>query len=246
VTSADDTSRWPWHILTKRNSDRSPGAVSRWGAWLIEPGQIHISGLLLRPRCSLRLIALISALVLAACVLIPTAISALVPKVYGAQVEFVLQPRPELSDTAVERAMLTEEVILTSPPVLGPVAAQAGLSLEELESRVSTNLAGRSNVLRLTVADRDRERALSLVSSIRLQYALQYASIHANEPKSTPSAGPALTYAVLTRPRLLDKPLAPRPMQVLAAGALVGIGAAAVLAVLLLRPALPGRRLQQP
>ena len=60
----------------------------------------------------------------------PAAVSALLPRAYGGQVEFLLTPRVELSDTAVERALLTEEVILTSPSVLGPVAAQAGLSLE--------------------------------------------------------------------------------------------------------------------
>ena len=155
--------------------------------------------------------------------------------------EFVLNPRPELSDNAAERAMLTKEVILTSPSILGPAAAQAGLSLEELESRVTTTLLGRSNVLQLTVADRDREQALSLVSDIQRQYAL----MHVNDASSSSTEGPALTYTVLTPPRLLDNPLAPRPLQVLAAGALVGIGTAAVVALLLLRPAIPGPRPQQ-
>jgi capsular polysaccharide biosynthesis protein len=242
VTSADDALRRSWRIWTKRISDWRPRAISRWSGWLIEPKQIHIGGLLLRPRFSLRLIALISFLVFAACALIPTAISALLPKVYGGEVEFVLKPRAELSDNAVERAMLTEEVILTSPSVLAPVAAQAGLSLEELESRVTTTLVGRSNVMRLTVADRNREQALSLVSGIQGQYAL----IHVNDASSSSTGGPALTYTVLTPPRLLDEPLAPRPLQVLAAGALVGIGMAAVAALLLLRPTIPGPRPQEP
>lgn len=242
MTSAVDAARRSWRVWTKRISDWRPRAVSRWSVWLGEPRQIHVGGLLLKPRFSLRLIALISGLVLVACALIPTAVSALLPKVYGGEVEFVLKPRPELSDSAAERVMLTEEVILTSPSVLGPVATQAGLSMEELESRVTTTLVGRSNVLQLTVADRDRERALSLVSGIRQQYAL----MHVNDARSTSTEGPTLTYTVLTPPRLLEEALAPRPLQVLAAGALVGIGMAAVIALILLRPAIPGPRPQEP
>jgi capsular polysaccharide biosynthesis protein len=242
VTSAEDAPRRSWRIWTKRISDWRPRIATRWNDWRIEPRQIHVGGLLLKPRSSLRLIALISVLVFAACALIPTAVSALLPKVYGAEVDFVLKPRPELSDNAVERAILTEEVILTSPSVLGPVATQAGLLLEELESRVTTTLVERSNVLRLTVADRDREQALSLVTGIQRQYAL----MHVNDASSSSTGGPALTYTVLTPPRLLDEPLAPRPLQVLAAGALVGIGMAAVVALLLLRPAIPRPQPQQP
>jgi uncharacterized protein involved in exopolysaccharide biosynthesis len=92
--------------------------------------------------------------------------------------------------------------------------------------------------LRLTVADRDREQALSLATGIQRQYAL----LHVNDASSSATGGPSLTYTVLTPPRLLDEPLAPRPLQVLAAGVLVGIGMAAVVALLLLRPAIPGPR----
>ena len=163
-------------------------------------------------------------------------------RAYGGEVEFLLTPRLELSDSAVERALLTEEVILTSPSVLGPVATRAGLSLESLQSKVTTTLVGRSNVLQLTVADRDRERALSLVSGIRQQYAVT----HGNAARPFSTEGAALTYTVLTPPRLLEEPLAPGPLQLIAAGALVGIGMTAVLAVILLRPAIPGPRPQEP
>ena len=67
-----------------------------------------------------------------------------------------------------------------------------------------------------------------------------------DDARPTSAGGPALTYTVLTPPRLLEEPLAPRPLQLLAAGALVGIGMAAVLAVILLRPAIPGPRPQEP
>lgn len=242
MTSAEHARRWPWRIPATRDSGGDPAAVSGRGAGLSEPAQVKIGGLPLKPRFQLGLIALLSALVLLGCALIPAAVSALLPRTYGGQVEFLLAPRPELSDTAVERALLTEEVILTSPSVLGPVAAQAGLSLESLQSKVTTDLVARSNVLRVTVADRDRERAVSLVGGIQRQYAATQLST----ATPTSAGGPAITYTVLTPPRLLDKPLAPRPLQVLAAGALVGIGVTAVLAVILLRPAIPGRRPQEP
>ena len=67
-------------------SDWRPRARSWWSAGLSEPRQLHVGGLLLKPRFSLRLIALVSVLVFAACALIPTAVSALLPKVYGGEV----------------------------------------------------------------------------------------------------------------------------------------------------------------
>jgi uncharacterized protein involved in exopolysaccharide biosynthesis len=242
VTSAEDARRWPWRLPVKRDSGGDPTAVSGRDAGLRESRQVSIGRLPLRPRFPLGLIAMACALVFLGCALIPAAVSALLPRTYGGQVEFLLKPRPELSDAAVERAMLTEEVILTSPSVLGPVAAQAGLSLESLKSKVTTGLVGRSNVLRLTVADRERERAVSLVSGIQRQYT----SMHPYTATPTSADGPAITYTVLTPPRLLDKPLGPRPLQMLAAGALVGIAATAVLAVILLRPAISRRRPREP
>jgi capsular polysaccharide biosynthesis protein len=242
VSSTDHAPRWSWRLATKRNRGGDSAVASRRGSPSSGPRQIHIGGLVLRPRFQPGLITLACALVLIACALVPAAVSALLPPTYAGQVQFLLQPRPELSDTAVERAMLTEEVILTSPSVLGPVAAQAGLSLESLQSKVTTGLVGRSNVLQLTVADGDEKRAVSLVSSIQRQYA----AMNVNTAGSASTGGPAITYTVLTPPRLLEKPLAPRPLQVLAAGALVGIGASGLLALILLRPAIPGRRPQEP
>lgn len=242
MTWAEHARRWPRRIPATRDSSADPAVVSGRGAGLRKPGQIRIGGLLLKPRFQLGLIALLCVLVFLACALIPAAVSALLPRTYGGQVEFLLTPRVELSDAAVERALLTEEVILRSPSVLGPVAAQAGLSLESLQSKVTTGLVGQSNVLRLTVADHDQERAVSLADGIQRQYAVMQRST----ARPTSAGGPAVTYTVLTPPRLLDKPLGPRPLQLLAAGALVGIGVAAVLAVILLRPAIPRRRPQEP
>jgi capsular polysaccharide biosynthesis protein len=204
---------------------------------------LELGGLSLRPRWGLRRIALVSALVLLACALVPAVLSAFQAPVYGAQVEFLLRPRPDVSDTAVERAMLTEEVVLTSPAVLGAVADEAGIPLESLREDTTTSMVGRSNVLRLTVADGDQDRALALVRAIEERYA----DLHAGDPAVDPSApdAPTITYTVLTPARPLDDPLAPRPLQALAAGTLVGIVVAAGAALILLRPRIAGRAIRR-
>lgn len=203
------------------------------------PPAITIGALRLRPRWRLRRITLLAALALAACSLVPGGLSMLLPRTYGGQVELLLKPRYELSDTAVERAMLTEEVILTSPAVLAPVAAGAGIPLEALQAAVTTSMVGRSNVLRLTVEDPQRERALTLVGAIERQYA----ALHVADAEVDPTSpeGPTLTSTTLTGPRLLAEPLSPRPLRAVAGGALVGLVLAVGMALLLLRPVTVGR-----
>ena len=117
-----------------------------------------------------------SALVVVTCAGLAAGVSLLQTPVYGAHVDLLLKPRPDVSDTAVERAMLTEEVVLTSPAVLGPVAEEAGMSVEDLRRATTTSMLGRSNVLRVTVGDPDPDRALTLVQAIERQYAELYAS----------------------------------------------------------------------
>jgi len=186
---------------------------------------------------------LLCAFAFAACALIPVVLSTLLPTVYGAQAELLLKPRPDLSDGAAERVMLSEEVILKSAAVLGPVATQSGVPLESLQSAVTTSMAGRSNVLRLTVADRDPTRAVSLLRAIQREYA----AIHATNLNVDPASPdrPALTYTSLTAPHLLDDPIAPRPLRFLAGGTLVGLLVLVGMALLLLRPVLPPGRPSQ-
>jgi hypothetical protein len=116
--------------------------------------------------------------------------------------------------------------------------------LKSLTSKVSTTMVGRSSVLRLTVEDRDKVRALSLLRAI----AGKYASIHANDATVDPTspAAPVVTYSVLTPPRLLDYSGWRRALRALAAGSLIGIAVAAGLAAILLRPAFPRRASPRP
>ncbi len=161
------------------------------------------------------------------------------PKVYGAQAEFIITPRPDISDAAVDRAMLTQVMIIESAPVLQPVAAQAGMGLSRLRDAVSVEIVGRSNILRVTVSDRSRGRAVSLVQLISNQYLRTPASTTAapagagaGEQDLTPPTRSTL----LTPASPLEEPIQPRPLRALAAGTLLGLIAAGVTAAALLRP----------
>jgi hypothetical protein len=177
--------------------------------------------------------------------------SLLQPTVYGAQAELVLAPRAELSDAAVDRAMATQMMIAQSDPVLGRVANQAGMSLRRLRREVSVDLVGRSNILRLTVGDRSRERALSLARLTTNEY-LKVATTAVNpagpgavgNPGATrgPVTGtggddrPPITPILLSPASPLEAPLQPKPLRALAAGALLGLIVAAAAVIVLLRP----------
>jgi capsular polysaccharide biosynthesis protein len=151
------------------------------------------------------------------------------PKVYGAEAEIVLTPRPELSDTAVDRAMLTQTLLVKSPSVLQPVAVRARIPLRRLQDAVTVEMVGRSNILQITVADRDRDRAVRLVDRIVLEYS-QVA------PTARNGDSAPVELAVLSQARPLDRLLEPQPGRALAAGTLLGVFAAALVVFLLRRP----------
>ena len=148
------------------------------------------------------------------------------PTVYGAEAEFLLTPRLELSDTAADRAMVTQVMIVESPAVLQPVASRTGLSIAQLQDKIDVEIVGRSNILRITAADRDRADALNLVELVAAQYA-------ASAPNSETAP---IRATVLTPARPLDEPLQPQPMRALAAGTLLGLLAAGVLVIAAWRP----------
>jgi uncharacterized protein involved in exopolysaccharide biosynthesis len=158
--------------------------------------------------------------------------SLLQPAVYGAESEFVLTPRPELSDAAVDRAMLTHTMLVTGPSVLEPVATQSGIPLGQLQQTVTAEISGRSNILRITTEDRDPSRAVTVTRLVAAEYQRAAAAIPAADPDGPPAIRPAL----LTAARELGEPVSPRPMRALAAGVLVGVFAAALVLVLVWRP----------
>jgi len=164
------------------------------------------------------------------------------PTMYGSSAEFIVTPRPELSDAAVERAMLTQVMVMTSDPVLRPVAGQAAMPLPRLRAAISAEIVGRSNVLHLQVADRDQARATRLVVLITDEYLRRAAP-------PAPAAGadgaqepPATRSGLLSAATPLDAPVQPRPMQALAGGLLIGLLVAAVTVTVLIGP----RRILRP
>jgi uncharacterized protein involved in exopolysaccharide biosynthesis len=169
--------------------------------------------------------------------------SLLQPRVYGAQVDFIVTPRAEFSDAAADRALLTQVMIVTSDPVLQPVAERAKIPLADLRGQVSADMVGRSTVLRLVVSDRDEARAVELARLITDEF-LQWGTAG-----STPAGGPGedgsgaaepppTRTAVLAPATPLGGPLQPRPVRALAAGTLLGLLAAAVVLLILVRPRL--------
>jgi capsular polysaccharide biosynthesis protein len=163
--------------------------------------------------------------------------SLLQPKVYGAQAEFILTARPELSDAAVDRAMVTQAMVVKSDPVLGPVAAQVGMSLDDLRGEVSADIVGRSDILRLTVGDRDQARAVRLVQLITDEYLRTPARAPAPAGGATdPDRAPLIVPTTLSAASPLAAPLQPRPIRALAAGIILGLLAATVVVVVMLRP----------
>jgi uncharacterized protein involved in exopolysaccharide biosynthesis len=168
--------------------------------------------------------------------------SLLQPTVRGAQVEFILTPRPDLSDTSVDRAMVTQTMIIKSNSVLGPVATQADMPLNRLRDGASAEIVGRSNVLRLTVGDRDQAQAVRLAQLISTEY-LRTSGGSANAVAAPPTGSPTrpITPSVLTAASPLDHPLQPQPLRALAAGILVGLLAAAAAVTVMVRRRIPTR-----
>jgi non-specific protein-tyrosine kinase len=128
-------------------------------------------------------------------------------------------------------------MITESGPVLQPVSNRIGMPLGELRKAMSAEVVGRSNVLRLTVGDRDQTRAITLIQLITEEYL-----------RTTAAAGPTAAAGAdknpLTRPTLLSpasptpQPLQPRPMRAVAGGVLLGVIAAFAAVTLLVRPRL--------
>jgi len=179
-----------------------------------------------RRRARPGLLALLAVFVVAVFAGGALAVNLFQPTVYGAEAEFLLTPRLELSDTAVDRAMVTQLMIVESPAVLQPVASRTGLSIAQLQDKIDVEIVGRSNILRITAADRDRADALTLVDLVAAQYA-------ASAPNSETAP---IRATLLTPARPLDQPLQPQPMRALAAGVLLGLLAAGLLVIVAWRP----------
>ncbi|MGZ4627221.1 MAG: hypothetical protein ACXV3S_13185, partial [Kineosporiaceae bacterium] len=118
-------------------------------------------------------------------------------RLYGAEVDFNLTPRFDLSDAAVDRESQTQMLLVSNPSVLQPVARQFRTTVSALQAAVSTDMAGRSSIMEITVADPRADHALALAQAVAASYQRASAASGAGKvpnastttpPKPPPSA----------------------------------------------------------
>jgi capsular polysaccharide biosynthesis protein len=155
------------------------------------------------------------------------------PRVYGATADILLVARPELSDAAVDRALQTQEMVIVSPVVLQPVATDTRIPLAQLQRDVSAGIVGRSNVLRLSVRDRDPRRAVTVARLVTGEYITTPSGAATQSANDAP---PPTRSTLLSAARPLDHAVQPQPLRAVAAAAIVGLLVAVVVLTVLVRP----------
>ncbi len=130
------------------------------------PPAARLLGLWLRRSMGIGTIAAIAAAAVVTCTLVALPIMLSRPRVYGAQADVLIPPRAGQSDAATDRALATQEIILRSETVLDPVADATGIPVRRLEKALSVEVLNQSNVVRITMADRDPATAQRLTQLI--------------------------------------------------------------------------------
>jgi uncharacterized protein involved in exopolysaccharide biosynthesis len=132
---------------------------------------------------ALRTVGITVAIIMAVFLLGALAFSLVQQRVYGAEVDILFDPGSDMSDAAVERAFATQQVILRSPTVLQPVATASEIPIKDLERSLSIEIVSRSNVMRLTIANRDRATAVTVAQMIADEYQRGFTSGGPNSPE---------------------------------------------------------------
>jgi uncharacterized protein involved in exopolysaccharide biosynthesis len=130
----------------------------------------RLLGLWLRRSWGIGTVAAIALATVVICTLVALPIMLSRPRVYGAQADILINPGVDLSDAATGRALVTQEVILRGRAVLDPVADATGIPARRLEQALSVEVVNQSNVVRVTVADRDEGTAQRLAQLITEEY----------------------------------------------------------------------------
>ncbi len=123
-------------------------------------------------RSNARFIALLTLLcmaIVATAVLSAVVFSGFAPTVYGAQVDLLYKTSPDTSDDARERILTTQRALIGSRVVLAPVAAASDMPLDRLDNALSVKV-GLDDLIHVTVADADQQRALRLVQAVTARY----------------------------------------------------------------------------
>jgi uncharacterized protein involved in exopolysaccharide biosynthesis len=137
------------------------------------PPAARLLGVWLRRSLGIGTVAAIAAAVVVICTLAALPILLSRPSVYGAQADVLVNPRAGQSDATTDRVLATQEIILRSGAVLDPVADVTGIPVRRLEKALSVEVVNQSNVVRITVADRDPATAQRLTRLIVERYEQQ-------------------------------------------------------------------------
>ena len=140
------------------------------------------------------------------------AISKYIPPVYAARTDLILHLQQ--SGDAVERYLANQAVIIKSPAVLSPVSENSGISMELLDKQLSIEFPKGGSVMRIQVANQNRDIALDLTRKILAQYELVISQSEENESAS---------HQVLSPPALLQRAVAPQSLQLTAIGGAIGL-----------------------
>ncbi|MGH8902973.1 MAG: hypothetical protein ACRDYA_15210 [Egibacteraceae bacterium] len=181
-----------------------------------------------RPPVTIGIAAILAIGVVVVSALAAFSVSSRQKRLYGAQTDIVFKPGPDLSDTAADRALNTQEVVSRSEAVLGPVSRAMQIPIKQIDKALTVEVVGQSNVVRLTVASLDPATAQTLTQMIADEYQKQIVAM-----------SPGYTLSVLTPSHVLSDPLKPRPAQAAALGTLIGMFIAAGMILVLLRPWMP-------
>jgi hypothetical protein len=130
------------------------------------PPASRLLGLWLRRSLGIGTVAAIAVSAVVACALLALPIMLSRPSVHGAQADILINPRAGQSDAATDRALATQQIILGSETVLDPVAKATGIPVRRLEQALSVEVVNQSNVVRITMADRNAATAQRLTQLI--------------------------------------------------------------------------------
>jgi len=90
-------------------------------------------------------------------------------KTYGARVDILYVPAQDTPDDARERILATQRELLLSRGVLAPVAKEVGVPLDQLRGAIEVDV-GLDDLMRITVGDRDPQRALVHAQALTDRY----------------------------------------------------------------------------
>ena len=164
------------------------------------------------------------ALPIIACALAAFIGSSLSTPLYAARAELLFQP--QLPGDVSEQFRATQAVVLTGRTVLTPLSSAFATPPDELAERLTVTFPKGSAVMEIQFADLDPARALSVLNAMLDRYLALLDRTAANDQPR---------HQLLAPPYVLEDPIQPKPLQMGALGAAVGIAISLGLFALLQR-----------